>query len=306
MFRAGKVGGRPYFGDMPEHETTVRSRELGEELRRVLEKAQLTGLEVARQLGWSQSDVSRMLTGKRAVKETDVATLLGMCRVEGRERARLLKLCQEANKRGWWQQYGSRLPKQLRTLIDHEDSAIRISDYQGTLFSGLLHTADYARAVITRSANLPNNEVDERVTARIARSAIFGRSTSARYTFFVQESVLRLPVGGPVVMSDQLHHLLRLSVRPYLELRVLPTSFGAHAAVTGSFSLMDFSSIKPVVYLEAETSTLFLEEPEEIESYRRVLTSLADNALDAEESKELIRNLAVELNADLGDDDGHA
>jgi transcriptional regulator with XRE-family HTH domain len=106
---------------MPEHETTVRSRELGEELRRVLEKAELTGLEVARQLGWSQSDVSRMLTGKGAVKEADVATLLGICRVKDRERARLSKLCQEANKRGWWQQYGSRLPKQLRTLIDHED-----------------------------------------------------------------------------------------------------------------------------------------------------------------------------------------
>jgi transcriptional regulator with XRE-family HTH domain len=306
VFRAGSVGGRPYFDDIPEHETTVRSRELGEELRRVLEKTQLTGLEVARQLGWAQSDVSRMLTGKRAVKETDVATLLGMCRVEGRERARLLKLCQEANKRGWWQQYGSRLPKQLRTLIDHEDSAISISDYQCTLFSGLLHTADYARAIISRSANLPASEVDERVQARIARSAIFGRSAKARYTFFVQESVLRLPVGGSAVMSDQLHHLLRLSVRPYLELRVLPTSFGAHAAVTGSFSLMDFASIKSVVYLEAETSTLFLEELDEIASYRRILAALADSALDEEQSAELIRNLAVELYADRGDDDEHA
>jgi transcriptional regulator with XRE-family HTH domain len=306
VFRAETVGGRPYFDAMPEHETTVRSRELGEELRRVLEKAELTGLEVARQLGWSQSDVSRMLTGKRAVKETDVATLLGICRVKDRERARLLKLCQEANKRGWWQQYGSRLPKQLRTLIDHEDSAIRISDYQCTLFSGLLQTGDYARAVAERSANLPHEEIDERVVAKLARSRVFGRSPSSRYTFFVHESVLRLPVGGPSVMSDQLHHLLRMSVRPYLELRMLPTAFGAHAATTGSFTLMEFAAVRPIVYLEAETSALFLEESEEIGAYQRILATLANIALDEEQSRELIRTLTVELYGDPEGQDEHA
>jgi hypothetical protein len=78
---------------MPERETTVRSRELGE----VLERTGLTGKEVACQLDWSQSDVS-ILTGKRAVKETDVAMLLGICLVRGKERQRLLNLCREANK----------------------------------------------------------------------------------------------------------------------------------------------------------------------------------------------------------------
>jgi Domain of unknown function (DUF5753) len=149
-----------------------------------------------------------MLTGKHAVKETDVATLLGICRVKDRERARLLKLCQEANKRGWWQQRGSRLPKQLRTLIDHEDSAIRIGDYQGTLSSGLLQTADYARATIACSADLPAEEADARISSRLTRAKIFGRRTVALH-------VLRARIRSSstswraAVMSEQFHHLLQ-------------------------------------------------------------------------------------------------
>lgn len=302
-----KIVGDPlYFGRMPEHETTVRSRELGEGLRGVLERAGLTGKEVARQLDWSQSDVSRMLTGKRAVKETDVATFLGICRVRGRERERLLNLCREANKPGWYQQHGSRLPKQLRTYIDHEDKAIVIADYAATLLAGSLQTGDYARAVLTRIVNVPPEEIDERVAARLARSSIFSRPRPARYTFFIHEFVLRLPVGDSSVMSEQLHHLLRMSVRPYISLRVVPTSMGAHAGVEGSFTLMDFATIKPVIYLESATSTLFLEEPEEITAYQRIVAALAETALDEQQSRGLIRKIAVELYGDREDPNEHA
>jgi len=297
------VGGPLYFGRMPEHETTVRSRELGEGLRGVLERAGLTGKEVARQLDWSQSDVSRMLTGKRAVKETDVATFLGICRVRGKERERLLNLCREANKPGWYQQHGSRLPKQLRTYIDHEDKAIVIADYAATLLAGSLQTGDYARAVITRIVNIPAAEVDERVAVQLARQSIFSRPRPARYTFFVHEYALRLPVGSAAVMSEQLHHLLRMSVRPHISLRVVPASVGAHAGVAGSFTFMEFAEIKPVIYLESATSTLFLEEPEEIAAYQLIVAALAETALDEPQSRELISSLAIKLHGDRKDHD---
>lgn len=48
----------------------------------------------------------------------------------------------------------------------------------------------------------------------------------------------------------------------------------------GPFTLMEFEEIKPIVYLESETSTLFLEESEEVEAYRRILAALADVALN--------------------------
>ena len=79
--------------------------------------------------------------------------------MKGKERSRLLALCHEQHTPGWFQQYGSRLPEQLVTLIDHENKALAIGEFQAMLVPGLLQTGDYARAVISRSANMPSEEV---------------------------------------------------------------------------------------------------------------------------------------------------
>jgi hypothetical protein len=229
-----------------------------------------------------------------------------VCRVKSPERDRLLALCSDVHTPGWFQQHGSRLPKQLVTLINHEDKAVAIDDFQSVFVPGLLQTADYARAVISGDVNVPLEEVDERVVARLARQILFSRERPARFTFYVHEFVLRLPVGGPVVMSEQLHHLLRMSVRSYLTLRVVPVSLGAYAAMTGAFTLMELADFRPVTYLESETSSLFLEKREEIAAYRHILAALDQTALGEGESRELIATLATELSADGENHDDRA
>jgi len=116
----------------------------------------------------------------------------------------------------------------------------------------------------------------------------------------------RTPVGGPAVMSEQLHHLLRMAIRPYITLRVVPVALGAHAAMTGSFTLMEFDEFRPVAYVESETSSLFLETYEEITAYRNVLAALADTALDEGQSRDTIATVASELDADRKDDNARA
>jgi len=283
---------------MRDREPTIRSRELGEGLRRAMEHAGLTGKEAAKLLDWSPSWVSRLLSGKRHATAVHVSAFLAVCRVTGVERDRLLALCEEQHTPGWFQQHGSRLPQQLLTLIDHENKAIAISEFQEPGMPGLLQTGDYTRALLSRSGNVPADEVDARVAARLARQSLFSREHPPRFTFYLHEFVLRLPVGGAVVMSDQLHHLLRMSVRPYLTLRVVPAALGAHAGMAGAFTLMEFTDFRPVVYLESITSSLFLEKPVEIDAYRLILEALAETALGEGESRELIATLATELYAD--------
>ncbi len=288
---------------MSHRDPTVRSRELGDGLRKAMKDAKLTGKQVARMLTWSPSFVSLVLSGQRGTSESDIALFLGLCRVEAPERERLLALFRERDIPGWLQRYGSGLPKQLVTLISHENQAVAISGFEVTGVPGLLQTAEYARAVISRGVNAPPEEVEDRVAARLARQSLFSRERPARFTFYLHESVLRLPVGGPAVMAEQLRHLQRMSMRSYLTLRVVPIALGAHAAMTGAFYLMEFATIKPVAYLESETSCLFLEEREEIQAYRRVLGALADTALGEEESRKLIAALATEFSADGEDYD---
>ena len=291
---------------MQDHEPTVRSRELGEGLRRAMEHAGLTGKQVAKLLDLSPSWVSRLVSGKRNVTAVQVSAFLAVCRAPSAERDRLLGLCEYQHTPGWFQQHGSRLPLQLVTLIDHENIAVAINDFEQTMVPGLLQTGDYARAVLSRVPNVPADEVDDRVAARLARQSMFSRERPARFTFYLHEFVLRTPVGGTEVMSDQLHHLLRMSVRSYLTLRVVPASLGAHAATAGPFIFMEFAEFRSVTYLESETSSLFLEKPAETQAYRRILGALADTALGEGESRELIATVATELYADREDHDDHA
>jgi transcriptional regulator with XRE-family HTH domain len=291
---------------MPHREPTMRSRELGEGLRQIMQDAGLTGKEAAKLLDVSASFVSMLLSGKRTASEVDVAAFLGVCRAKGPERERLLALCREQDTPGWFQQHGSRLPKQLRTLIDYENRAVTISAFEATLVPGLLQTGEYARAVISRIVNVPAEEVGDRVAARLARQSLFSQERPAAFTFYLHESALRLPVGGPAVMAEQLRHLHRMSARSYLSLRVVPLALGAHAATAGAFRLMEFAEFKPVAYLESETSSVFLERAEEIQAYRNILRSLADTALSEGQSRELIAALATELYADGEDHDDRA
>jgi Domain of unknown function (DUF5753) len=107
-------------------------------------------------------------------------------------------------------------------------------------------------------------------------------------------------------MAEQLRHLLRSSERSYLSLRVVPAARGGHAGTAGAFTLMEFAEFKPVAYLDSETACLFLERPDEIAAYRRILTALAETALSEGESRELIAALATELYADGEDHDDRA
>ena len=93
---------------MQDHEPTVRSRELGEGLRRAMEQAGLNGKQAAQLLDWSTSRLSRLVSGKRGGNEVDVSAFLAVCQVTGTERARLLALCRDQNTPGWLQQHGSR------------------------------------------------------------------------------------------------------------------------------------------------------------------------------------------------------
>ena len=201
---------------MPHREPTIRSRELGEGLRQAMQHAGLTGKQAAQALDVSPSFVSMLLSGKRATSEADIAAFLGVCRVKGPERDRLLALRREQDTPGWFQQHGSRLPQQLITLIDHENKAVTISDFQPMVVPGLLQTAEYARALIQETVNVPPGEVDGRVAARLARQSLFSRDRPAAFTYYLHEFALRLPVGGPVVMAEQLEHLRRMSTRSYL------------------------------------------------------------------------------------------
>jgi hypothetical protein len=235
-----------------------------------------------------------MFTGKRHACEVDVAAVLGICGVKGPARDGLLKIAREAHEPGWWQDYEDRLPRKLTALIDYEDSSAAIVNYSDTKVPGLLQVPDYIRTLHETSPTIPEDEVEPRIEARVGRQEILNRLYPPYTRFFIDEYALRRTGPGRTIMSEQVHHLLRMSVRRNVEIRVIPDSVGFHASQK-PFHLMEFGDQHPVVHLEDQTCSLLLERKKTTTAYRRITTGLEHVALTEEQSREWIAALANEL-----------
>jgi len=267
----------------------VRGREFGAGVRAVVEATGMSQRAISDLLGWDPQKISDLLTGKGGVDEVDFARLLGVCRVSEEEFDHLMALLKVSREKGWWQFYGAKLPLELRTLIEHQDAATDLIFWSLSMVPGLLQTRDYSRAMVKVWPDIPANEVEQRVEVRIARQRIL--QPPRKFTFYIQESALHVPVGGVDVWVDQLHHLLRMRVRPYIRIRVLPTATGAHPGLAGSFHMMRFAKIGPVVHVETDNSSLFLEDKASISTYSSILKAIDRVALDEEESRRLITDI---------------
>ena len=86
---------------------------------------------------------------------------------------------------------------------------------------GLLQTEDYARALL--HGTLPyasNEEIENRVTARIARQALLGREDPPKFWAITDEAAVRRQVGGRDVMRAQLSRLRAAAERPNVTIQV--------------------------------------------------------------------------------------
>jgi transcriptional regulator with XRE-family HTH domain len=267
------------MGMMQDHEPTIRSRALGKRLRKVMVAADFNGRQLADRLGWAQSTLSRLLAGKHFASEADIAALLAVCGIIGDERRSLLRLAGDVHI------LGSTTPRWLDTYAEHEADARRIAEFQCVVLPEILQTEDYAR---TQLAVAGHSDVEHEVRARQERAALFDRGIPPRFDFVLHEWLLRAPVGNRDVRCEQLHHLLRLSVLPFLTLRILPSSAGAHAGQSGPFQLLDFHGFAPVVHRADEHYDTYVEEPDEVLTYRDIITRLTSMSLDADQSRTMI------------------
>ncbi|WP_326829001.1 helix-turn-helix domain-containing protein [Streptosporangium sp. NBC_01810] len=279
------------------HSPTVRRRRLAAELRRIREEKGLTIDQVAEQLDWHATKLSRFETGRRAVQPSDVRALLAVYEVQDRERDALLTLAREARQRGWWHVYGQAVPEWFEVYVGLESEASALHLYESEFVPGLLQTGDYIRAV-HRAAQIraSEEEVDQRVMVRVARQKLLENDDPPHLWVIINEAAIRRPVGGVQVMRTQLEYLVQAATLPHVTLQVLPFSAGAHPAMGGGFHVLQFGPNDPdVVYIEYPTGTIYLEKQSEVERYTLMFNHLRAAALPTDSSGELIARVASEL-----------
>jgi transcriptional regulator with XRE-family HTH domain len=291
---------------MKHSEPTVRRQELGEQLRTLRENADMTLAQCAKRICISPSMLSRIETGKRTATSEDVSGLLALYELNAKTRKELLSLAREAGVRGWWQRDKPSFAERQRTLISLESKASKIVNFQPLVIPGLLQTGEYTRAIMTESGLLSENEVEDRMVTRLRRHSVLVRRDPPKLLAIINELALHQLVGGVDVMRRQLEQMVEWSDRPNISIRVLPNA-GGHAAAGASdaFAVLYQPDLPTVVFLENLTSSLFIEESDDVDVYRQALRNLVSRALDERQSVDLIAAQAKCLDTGAGADEPH-
>ena len=269
--------------------TSTARRELANELRR--HRGDRRAVDVATALGWSESKLSRIETAHTGINEADLDRLLSTYGVSAEDRDRLRDLAGRGRERVWWTQYRSSVPYPYDEYVSLEAEAVAISEWEAQVVPGLLQTVDYARAVIEVGADIGDTEtMQRRLALRMARQAVLTREPPPALRIVLDEAVLHREVGGPAVLCRQLRRLAEASLRPGVELLILPFSAGAHAGQTESFMVLEFAAATraPIVHIEGLTGGLFRVKPEEVDVYQDALDDLRERALSPEVSRTVI------------------
>lgn len=212
--------------------------------------------------------------------------------MRGEEREHLLSLTKEARGRSDWHQYADLFTEPLPDL---EAEAVRIRSYEALVVPGLLQTPGYAAAIFESGGIVPPEDTQRKVESRMSRRGVLDAPDGPQLISVIDEAALHRVVGSPEVMAEQLRFLMGMAAHYKVTLLVVPFSAGAHTAMDGAFSLLDFPSPEPsIVSISTGVESLYVEDGAYVDRHTLIFDAVHNLALDPKKSLALIESIAAE------------
>jgi transcriptional regulator with XRE-family HTH domain len=276
---------------------TARRIRLAVELRKLRERAGMTSTEAARTLGTSQGQLSNVELARFGVSPDRIRAMARLYSCPDQAFIEALVDMATDKTRGWWETYREILPSGLLDLAELEHHATAVRTAYTTHISGLLQTRDHAREIFRHVIPAPTPpEVEHRVSHRIKRQDVIYRADPVPYRTVIHEAALRMRVGGRDVARAQLQHLLDMSEREHITVRVLAFDVGAFPGSGQSINYLH----GPVPQLDTAQLDQFhgpvlLDAEALLEKYRTLLDIVEATALSPEKSRDLIHAITQDL-----------
>lgn len=202
---------------------------VGRQLRLRREAAGLRAAEFAQAIGYGEDLVYKVESGARIPRPEYLDKADKVLRAAGMIAAMKQDVAEV------------RYPKRIRDLAKMEARAVELAAYGSRTPHGLLQTEEYARALFEmRRPAYSRDEVELALIARMARRSIFERSPAPALSFVLEEVTLRRPIGGRMVLHQQLERFLELGQLRHVEVQVMPTDREDHAGVDGDIRILKF------------------------------------------------------------------
>jgi hypothetical protein len=189
------------------------------------------------------------------------------------------------------QTWGLAFPPAFAEFALYEAQAVALRWFEHSLVPGLLQTEEYARAVLERHPEVTEEQVSERVAARLARQAVLDREDPPRFLVLLDENVLHREIGNARIMRSQLDFLADMARRPNVTVQVI-SRIGAHPGLSGAFGIAEMPGRQTVVYLENAADGQTVEDPGTVSEVELRFDALRIEAFKGSESVTMIEKAA--------------
>ncbi|WSQ15555.1 helix-turn-helix transcriptional regulator [Streptomyces sp. NBC_01231] len=268
---------------MEDEETAAVLRTVGRQVKVWREAAGMKQAELGAAIGYGDEMVSSVERGRRVPKPDFLDKADEVLGAGGK-----LSAMKEDVER-------ARYPKKVRDLAKLEDEAVELGAYANHNMHGLLQTPEYARALYARRRPAySEDEIDRHVSARMARQRVFERVPAPLLTFVLEEVTLRRPIGGTVVLRQQLEHLLRISALRHVEIQVMPTECEDHAGLAGPMRVLKLRDGKTLGHTEGQLYSRVISDPKEVQILEMRYGMIRAQALSPRESLAFIEKVMGE------------
>ncbi len=286
---------------------TIHRRRLGLAVRRLRERAGMSEKQTAYEIGTSQPRMSKIERGRASIGLAEILVLLDRFHITDRDqRAQLIAMAKLADGRGpaWLASYHDILTPNSLAYFGLESEARRLRTYRPHLVPDLLHTEDYAQALL-EAGLVPDRppERDRMARLRMARQQIVTRSHDpAELAVVLDEAVLHRPIGGMAVLADQLRHIAKFSESPNILVQVIPFAGGPHIALGIPFTLMEFGDTPEqadvdVAFLDTVDGYLLRDRTRDVRRIAAIFGHIRSGALSPEDSRSFLIRAADHLEA---------
>jgi len=274
----------------------VRKLRLAEELRRLRTEAGLTHEQLAKRIGQSRAQISRLENGHVADQD-DVMRILDALEVEGEHWTKIMTFAREAGERGWWES-NKAMGERQALYANLEAGATTIREFAMTFIPGLLQSSNFTRYRVDADRNAGVVfDVAKIIEAREGRQRMLRRPQGPDYRVILDEVAIRRFAAPEEVVRQQLYHVAKLvNQNDKYHLRVLPidVEVPGYNVPRGSFSVYTFSEKDDptIVLVDTVTSDLEISEAGESQRYVDLFDGLWAAAYDEDRSLDVLSGTA--------------
>jgi transcriptional regulator with XRE-family HTH domain len=274
---------------------TIAKRRLSRRLAELRVASGYTANHVCDILNWGRGKVGRFEANQwKRPEMSDIRDLLRIYNTDSAIQDELEELAIRARSRPWWREYPEIFSNEFPGF---ENDASRIRVFMPLILPGLLQTPAYVEALMRTGSRSPAWR-QKALETRLRRQEILNRTgpSAPRVVVVITEASLMYRWGTPADQYEQVTHLIEVSERPSVELRIQRFADGPYPGMHCMINIFGFPDEEPnLVFMETDYAIEEVSSAESVTIYEEAFGRAREGALEPTDTAAFLRQLAEKL-----------